>query len=335
MGSDKIKENEDGRMDTGTKVDKEIDVETSRESKTESDKGTSQKFRKKQRHPIFNLRSIIIILLLLGLIISGLYLLRDQLRSMHQKELQESLSALATQEEIVIETEAPAEEETEEPYVSPIDFDALKEKNPDTVGWIRVPDTNIDYPIVYSGDNEKYLHRDFDGNKNIYGTIYLDGDSEPDFSGWNNPLYGHHMKDGTMFRDVVKYKEQDYFKAHQFFEIYTPERVIHLKAVSCYYTDASGIVRQTKFKSQESFDAWVDDRLSPCSYAEKPDVSVGSMFVLVTCSYEFNDARTLLYAVEVDKDGNVVPSDKEDALTQEMLESLTAETDSPETSAAQ
>lgn len=258
---------------------------------------------------LFTRRRVITGILLLIVIISGIGVVREQIESRRQREEQERLAELASQpaEELVIETEA---EETEPPYVSPIDFEALRAENQDTVGWIKIPDTKIDYPIVYSEDNEEYLHKDFYGNESVYGTIYLDADSEPDFSGRNNVLYGHHMKDGSMFKDVVKFKDQEFFKNHQFFEIYTPDRTIHLKAVSCYYSDASGIVRKTKFKSQEAFDEWVKDRLEPCKFAEMPEVPVDSMFVLVTCSYEMNNARTLLFAVEVDEDGNVIPAEE-------------------------
>lgn len=217
----------------------------------------------------------------------------------------------STEESKVIEIETETEtepEETEPPYVSPIDFESLWEINPDTVGWIRIPDTVIDYPIVHDPeDNERYLHLDFEGNKSVYGAIYLDCDSEPDFSGWNNPIYGHHMKDGSMFKGLEKFKNEEYFKEHQYFEIYTPERTIHLKAVACYYSSADGIVRKTKFKSQEDFDAWMEDRLKPCAFAQIPEEIVDSMFVLVTCSYEMANARTLLFAVEVkneEKSGN-------------------------------
>ncbi|MDO5408433.1 MAG: class B sortase [Eubacteriales bacterium] len=259
-------------------------------------------------------RNIIIGILLLVMVVSGIGVIREQIESRRQREEQERLAQLASQttEEVVIETETEKEPETEPPYVSPIDFETLQAENPDVVGWIRIPDTRIDYPILYDAEsNEKYLHTDFDGNESVYGAIYLDCDSEPDFSGWNNPIYGHHMKDGSMFKDVVKFKDPEYFKAHQYFEVYTPERTIHLKAVSCYYTGSDGIVRKTKFKSQESYDAWLKERLEPCSYAEMPEVSVGSVFTLVTCSYEMKDARTLLYAVEVDENGEVIPAGEE------------------------
>lgn len=256
------------------------------------------------------LRRIIIAGLLIIMIGSAVSLVMEWMDAAAQRRLEESLAEVAKQ--TGAETEPPeteeAEEETEALYVSPIDFAPLLETNPDTIGWIRVPDTKIDYPIVQSPDNQYYLHKDFEGNDSVYGTIYLDADSKSDFSGWNNPIYGHHMKDGSMFKDVVKFKDQDFFENHRYFEIYTPERTIHLKTLGCYYSDSNGIVRKTSFKSQASFDKWVSERLAPCSFAEVPEQPFDSMFVLVTCSYEQKDARTLLFAAEVDENGSFLPA---------------------------
>lgn len=257
------------------------------------------------------IRRIIIAVLLLIMIASAISLVKEWMDAAAQRRLEESLAEAARQTETETEppeTEKETEAETEAPYVSPIDFAPLLATNPDTIGWIRVPDTKIDYPIVQSPDNQYYLHKDFEGKDSVYGTIYLDADSKPDFSGWNNPIYGHHMKDGSMFKDVVKFKDQDFFENHRYFEIYTPERTIHLKTLGCYYSDSNGIVRKTSFKSQASFDKWVSERLAPCSFAEVPEQPFDSMFVLVTCSYEKNDARTLLFAAEVDEDGNFLPA---------------------------
>ena len=257
------------------------------------------------------IRRIIIAVLLLIMIASAISLVKEWMDAAAQRRLEESLAEAARQTETETEppeTEEETEAETEAPYVSPIDFAPLLATNPDTIGWIRVPDTKIDYPIVQSPDNQYYLHKDFEGKDSVYGTIYLDADSKPDFSGWNNPIYGHHMKDGSMFKDVVKFKDQDFFENHRYFEIYPPERTIHLKTLGCYYSDSNGIVRKTSFKSQASFDKWVSERLAPCSFAEVPEQPFDSMFVLVTCSYEKNDARTLLFAAEVDEDGNFLPA---------------------------
>lgn len=267
-------------------------------------------------------RGIVLTVLLLALTVSGAGLVKEQMDALAQHRLEKNLNEMTerqTQEEPVqgknteqnewqLRSERAAGAFTtgtrqKSTYVSPVDFTSLMQQNPDTIGWIRVPDTNIDYPIVQSPDNQYYLHKSFDRKDSVYGTIYLDADSKADFRGWNNPVYGHHMKDGSMFRDVVKFKDPAFFEAHRYFEIYTPERVIHLKTLACYYSDSNGIVRKTAFQSQASFDKWVRERLEPCAFAEIPEASLDSMFVLVTCSYEQNDARTLLFAAEVDENG--------------------------------
>ena len=293
----------------------------------------------KKKNGLFTGRNLILVLLILCVVVSGILVVREQMERRRQREEEERLRQLAAQTTEVQTTEAETEtetepEETEPPYVSPIDFESLWAENPDTVAWITIPDTQIDYPIVYyADDNEKYLHEDFYGNESVYGTIYLDSGSEPDFSGWNNPIYGHHMRDGSMFKDVVRFKEEDYFKEHQYFTIYTPEREIHLKAVSCYYSEPSGIVRKTRFTTQEKFDDWVKERLEPCKYAEIPEFSIHNMYILVTCSYEFNNARTLLYAVEVDEDNNILHADPEkvQARIERMIERKRAELASGQT----
>ena len=150
----------------------------------------------KKKGGLFTGRNIILMVLVLCVIVSGILLIREQMEKQRQLAAQEQLRQLALQEqqerqkqleaqttEAVTETEP---EETQPPYVSPIDFEALWKENPDTVGWITIPDTQIDYPIVYSEDNEKYLHEDFYGNESVYGTIYLDSDNcDRNFNNWN------------------------------------------------------------------------------------------------------------------------------------------------------
>ena len=119
------------------------------------------------------------------------------------------------------------------------------------------------------------------------------------------------MKNGSMFKDIVRYKDPSYFKEHQYFSIYTPEREIRLKAVSCYYGEAKPIVRKTRFKSQEAFDEFVKEMIAPCSYAETVEYPVKALYTFVTCSYEINDARTFLFAVEADEEENEITADEE------------------------
>ena len=92
-----------------------------------------------------------------------------------------------------------------------VDFDELKGINPDTVGWIRFyPEPSIiNYPIVQTTDNEKYLHKTFSENDNTLGTIFLNADNNANFNDRNSIIYGHRMKDGSMFRKLDEYKDKD------------------------------------------------------------------------------------------------------------------------------
>ena len=192
-----------------------------------------------------------------------------------------------------------------------IDFDSLRSINTDVIGWIYVEALDgVSYPVVKGTDNDQYLHMTYEKNYNFAGTIFIDYENKADFSDCNTLVYGHNMKNGSMFKDVNRYKDEAYFKEHQFFTIYTPEREIRLKSVAAYYGEAKPIVRKTRFKSQESFDAFVKEMLSPCAYAEPVQYPARTLYTLVTCSYEINDARTFLFAVEVDEDGNEIPPDE-------------------------
>lgn len=191
-------------------------------------------------------------------------------------------------------------EETEETYSEPghTDFNTLLEINQDTIGWLFIPGTRISYPIVQTIDNDKYLHTGFSGEENVAGSIFLDYESKPDLTGRNNIIYGHNMKNGTMFRDLIQYKDKDFFDEHRYFKIYTADRIINLKAVSCYYGKADADIRKTEFGSQEEYQTFITNLIKKCPYAELPAGTVNSIYTFITCSYEVNDARTYLIAVE-------------------------------------
>lgn len=256
---------------------------------------------------------IIVSVLVIVILFSGFGIVRDYLEARRSREEYERLAQLAQTEES--EAKLPEETETapeEKPYESPIDFAALSGINSDIVGWITIPDTQIDYPIVQCEDNDKYLKTGFEGEKNKAGAIFLDFESDSDFMGRNSVIYGHNMKNGTMFKDIVKYKDKDYFDAHRTILLYTPERTIRLKVLSAYYDVAKPIARMTKFKSQERFDQFVKEMITPCAFAELPDRQIPRIYSLITCSYEINDARTFLFAAEVDEQGNIITVDEEE-----------------------
>lgn len=185
------------------------------------------------------------------------------------------------------------------PYLSPIDFEALSAVNPDVIAWIRVPGTAIDYPIVYTNNNETYLHTDFEGNSSIYGAIFLDFASKPDFSGHHNVLYGHNMKNGSMFAAVNQFKDFEFYQNHQELVIYLPDREIHLEPIAVFPVRAEGWIRSTHFTDEEEFQTFVNRFLELSRHGDRPDEPIERIYTLVTCSYEWEDTRTLLVAREV------------------------------------
>lgn len=183
-------------------------------------------------------------------------------------------------------------------YLSPINFEELRRINPDVVAWLTIPGTTIDYPVVYTTDNETYLNKTFEGGASAAGSIFLDYESRSDLGGLHSILYGHHMKNKSMFSDLIKFKDEEFFKEHREIILYTPEKELHLETVAALFGDASGEKRRTKFSTQEKFNEYVDVQTEDCSFRELPEGDIGHLYSFVTCSYEFDDARTILYAVD-------------------------------------
>ena len=116
-------------------------------------------------------------------------------------------------------------EPQEDAYTSPIDFKKLQEQNPDVYAWIEIPGTNVNYPILqHPTDDVYYLDHTIDGTAGLPGSIYTESCNYKDFSDFNTVIYGHDMRDGTMFKDLHKYEDAEFLKEHPEVIIYTPEK---------------------------------------------------------------------------------------------------------------
>ena len=125
------------------------------------------------------------------------------------------------------EPEEPgAEEETgreDSSTVLPVvDFEALRENGPDIIGWLSLPDTAINYPVTQTDNNEYYLHHLYDGTYNKVGCLFADYENQADFSDRNTIIYGHNMRDGSMFAALNEYGEQGYYDGHPQMYLVTP-----------------------------------------------------------------------------------------------------------------
>lgn len=104
-----------------------------------------------------------------------------------------------------------------------VDFETLKESGPDIIGWLTLPDTVINYPVTQTEDNEYYLRHLYDGTANKTGCLFADYENAADFSDRNTIIYGHNMRDGSMFATLNAYDSQEYFDTHPKMYLVTPE----------------------------------------------------------------------------------------------------------------
>ena len=208
---------------------------------------------------------------------------------------------------IVSEREAPGKEvmpetdgltEEKEGYQSPVPFHQLRTVNTDIIGWLFIEGSGINGPILQSEDNTKYLTAGYDGKANPAGAFFLDYECESDFSGQHNIIYGHNMKNGSMFHDLLNFKKESYFREHQEIIIYTPEKEICLQPIAVVCTEADGRRRITDFADRTEFQSYVTAMLEGGKYREERTEDITKLWSFVTCSYEFEDARTILYARE-------------------------------------
>lgn len=179
-----------------------------------------------------------------------------------------------------------------------IDFKKLKSQNQDIAGWIYIRGTTIDYPIVQGKDNEEYLHQDFNKKKSSSGTIFLDNNCKKDFTLDNNIIYGHHMKNGTMFAQLLKFREKSFLKKHNEIMIFTPDRTIHLKVISAYAQKAQNKIPVT-FANDKQKKAYIKKIESMSEQTIKTSrINDSHIYTFVTCSYEGEDNRTYVHAAE-------------------------------------
>ncbi len=136
--------------------------------------------------------------------------------------------------ENVVEVQEPVVEEHGWWDCVDVNVSKLSEDYPDVVGWIYFENEDISYPIMYSGDNDKYLSTAYTGEKAKAGAIFIDGESTPDFSDPHSLVYGHNMRDLSMFGKLRYYRNQpEYYEDHQYFQVFTKDSVYRYQIFAC------------------------------------------------------------------------------------------------------
>ena len=219
-------------------------------------------------------------------------------------------TAAATETQAVTETETVTETktETEAAYKSPVDFDSLAEVNPDIYAWLRIENTNIDFPIVQSQINDQfYLDHNSDGEYSANGAIFSEhAYNGTDFEDPVTLLYGHHMHDGAMLGRMQEYyTDADFFEENPTFTIYTPEGELTYGVFAAVPYPGEHILYLHDFTNPQAFTGFFDEVMGirdlSASFREEYAPAPGDhVVILSTCLIADNHNRFLVMGKKLD-----------------------------------
>lgn len=165
---------------------------------------------------------------------------------------------------------------------NPIDFRELQAINPEVIGWIRVGGVGISYPVAQAEDNEFYLHRTFKKEAVFSGCIFENCDNSKYFTDQNTIIYGHNMKDGSMFASLIKFWEDEDAIGNPYFWIFTPDFIFQYRIFSCSVVSKMGDPYRTRFLT-EDFQKFLDT-MQNASEVDCGDVKLSTDDRIVTLS---------------------------------------------------
>jgi sortase B len=209
--------------------------------------------------------------------------------------------------ETVEETQSTEQSLLDEGMSRIIDFTYLTEQeNEDIYAWIYIPDTNIDYPVLqHPTDDSYYLNYNVDGSKGYPGCIYTERINDKDFSDFNTLIYGHNMKNGSMFHDLHKFADEVFFKEHPYVYLYLPDRTLQYQIFAAYRYDDRHIMYSFDFTSDVVRTAYLKEvfSTSQLSAVIDKDVSVNPEDHIITMStcVSGTDYRYLVQAVLIEE----------------------------------
>lgn len=164
-----------------------------------------------------------------------------------------------------------------------VNFEALREVNSQFIGWLYVPSLGISYPVAQAGDNDYYLHRTFDGKSNSSGAIFMDFGASPDFSDYNTVIYGHNMRNGSMFGKLKRFGQSPGLCARNpYFYIYTEEGTRQYLIIS-YYVTTEGSDTYILPIDEVAYEQYKSMALRNSSYQSAIEIPDGKMVTLSTC----------------------------------------------------
>lgn len=307
-GSSQIREKEEKSTNTKTVESKKTNSSLNKPMDSKTKKAVIKELKRQNRN-----RSLVIcFLLLLAFSSIGYFVLyyakqRDVINeTSYWAELKDEKYA-----NVISSVSQVIRKDYEEEVVIPEildEYKALYNKNKSLIGWIKIADTIIDYPVMQTVDNEYYLKHNFNQETNNNGCIFMDCNNDVILGNTNFILYGHHMKTGAMFGTLKKYANQDYYEEHKIIEFDT---IYEKGTYEVMYAFRSRIYNKDEiiFKYYQFIDAYSAEEFD--SYMEEMDklslidtgvtASFGDkLLTLSTCDYQENNGRFVVVAKRID-----------------------------------
>lgn len=272
---------------------------------------------KKERNNHKRRRSMVVPVLsciaiaLVGLIVFMLLNISEKEEVIVEPTVESTTMAAATTDvttEVTTETTTEPEE-TKPPMLE--NMAELYEENSDVIGWVRIADTKLDYPVMFTPeDEEKYIRTSFDGKFSIAGVPFIDKDCSLDPRSDNIIIYGHNMYNGTAFHTLLKYDQKTFWEKHPTFTFSTLYEEKEYEIVSCFY-DRVYLTTESAFRfyrfvdaeDEEDFDHAIEQFKKKGLYDTGVTAEYGDNLVtLVTCAYHVDNGRFVVVGREITED---------------------------------
>lgn len=192
----------------------------------------------------------------------------------------------------------PAASRPEQKQDDELPFEKLRQLNEEIIGWIQIEGTPVDYPLLQAADNETYLSLDYKGEKQRAGSIFVDFRNEAPLQERHTIIYGHHMRDGSMFAGLQKFVEPDFLKQHNMFTIETLTGGYQIEIFAVYRTTTDFYYLETDFAGDEDFLSFVEEIQARSLHQAEIELTAEDKIVtLSTCDYVVDptDGRLVIH----------------------------------------
>lgn len=246
------------------------------------------------------IQTIIKIVLIFIIIIAGSYIFYFVGQIAEAKQESNLLNTIEVNKTDVTIVEIENNEDTPEITERMLQVQELQKENQDIVGWIEIPDTNINYPVLQGTDNEYYINHNYKHEKTSKGSIFLNKDYNWETLSCNLLIYGHNMKNGEMFQDLLNYSSKTYYQEHPIIRFTTANEDAEYEIMSAfksrvYYKSEENVFRYYNFldaETEEEYNNFVTNAKTSSLY----DTGISAQYkdpliTLITCSYHVQDGR--------------------------------------------